>query len=195
MEKYVAILNNATQIDSAAAKGELERKARSWFNKEFLVYTSHSFAACTGYAKTVHEEIELVLTGHKGRNISIWEIDNFVEIWELKDYLDYEIWKLSGGWRKYLGIALFTNQRSFGKIYFDAIRHLSSNRLRTFMSNLDQSGGECTVFFEYDVSKLLDLKLTPLYDHSDRFSLEEFTNSVLELNGETNYAQIGTSKP
>jgi len=137
-----------------------------WINKEsdiliqkcenieplmYTVYHSFSFIDGTGYVEKVLEEIELVLQSNKG-NCYINDPDEFIRRWQINKYLGHNLSQLSGGWKKYLSLALFTNLKSEGKIYFDAFRQLSDRLIDSFLKSVIDTKISAAFLFEYDVS-------------------------------------------
>lgn len=186
MDKYVVLTNDVTRID-INSYGDLVQACQLWSRTNPSIYRNYPFTESTGYVKTVYEEIEFVIECQEKGGGSVWNVNQFISLWGFQEYLDYDILDLSGGWRKYLGLALFTNRTSTCRIYFDATRHISSNRLSLFMANLDKCPGREAIFFEYDATKLLTSDFKTLYDYNGTLSVEKWEDSLILENVETNY--------
>ncbi len=121
------------------------------------VYRPHPFVEHSGFSETVREEIGLVLTNHPADAPPLRTFDAFVEVWDLSAHLDRRVLDLSGGWRKYLGLALFLNRPLRARLLLDTTSHLSDARMRTLLVRAAEHGN--SVFCEYDPQLLL--RLTP----------------------------------
>ena len=188
MEMYIVLLNDANKIHSN--QDELVKKCQIFSSTEYAVYHSYNFVEGTGFMKTVGEEIELVLQCYDAENKCFLSFDDFVRYWKLEKYLNYSIGDLSGGWKKFLGLALFTNQISNGKIYFDAARHLSDRLIGLFISNLEKTKTNNVFLFEYDSNLMIKYGFKLLLDSENGFI--NTTNLVIEDKSilETNYEPI-----
>ena len=185
MKNYILLLNNSEQINE---NENLISKCSSWAMIDLLIYKSFSFANCSCYMQTVHEEIEFVIKSQKSCGENVLDQSEFIKSWNLHRYLNTKVTDLSGGWRKYLGLALFTNRNSQGKLYLDSLRHLSDNLIDVFFSNLKRGNNETVIFAEYETKLLCNRNLTPLYDLGDRLSLDIWQDQFIKGNHETNYA-------
>jgi hypothetical protein len=134
-------------------------------------YQSFSFVDGTGYVEQVFQEIDFVLSSNRD-NCFIGSVDEFMRVWELEDYACYKLSELSGGWRKFLGLALFTNVNCSGKIYFDAFRQLSDRLIALLLKNLMQSPTNQAYFFEYDVT------LFPDHVPCEKVSIAQLENGI-----------------
>ena len=139
---------------------------KSWCKNQYpAMYHSYEclpFVDGTGYVERVYQEIDFVLSSNFG-NTFIKNADHFIEYWKLEKYRDYKLSELSGGWKKYLGLALFTNIIFEGKIYFDAFRQLSDRLILILINNLKETPTEYSYFIEYDVNlfpKNIEVKKT-----------------------------------
>jgi hypothetical protein len=128
---------------------------------EYAVYESVYFIEGTGYVQTVAEEIDLVLSSNPN-NVHL-QFDNFVASWGFEKYLHHNLSELSGGWRKYLGLALFTNLRTENKIYIDACRQLSDRLIGILLENLAATSIPYAFFFEYDSLLVTPSSVSYLY--------------------------------
>lgn len=185
MKKYVVLLNNVNLI--YRNEQDLVNKCRAFSNIDFLIYKSFTFAGGTGRTKTVKEEIDFVIQSQQKQNINFMNKEEFINAWDLKNFLNRDVVHLSGGWRKFLGIALYTNQISIGKIYFDVSRHLSKRLFDIFLINLKLTTEKVAFFFEYDISIFAQEKIEFLYDHMDRLSKNKSCDQILSDLKETNY--------
>lgn len=112
------------------------------------VYRPHTFVEHSGFSETVREEIQLVL----GHGASRLDFDTFVDAWGFRSHLDRRVLNLSGGWRKFLGLALFMNRPFNACLLFDATSHLSDVRVRVLLTRA--SDIQHVVFVEYDPTLL-----------------------------------------
>lgn len=135
----------------------LRSRVEAYLRQTPFLYRPLSFVEHSGFSETVREEIALVLTNHAPQEPPIRKFDEFVAAWELERHLDRRVLDLSGGWRKYLGLALFMNRPLTCRLMLDTTSHLSDARVRTLLHRAAETGD--TVFCEYD-SQLL-LSLTP----------------------------------
>src|SRR5690606_38134111 len=117
----------------------------------YKVYNSTSFVDGTGYMQNVFQEIDFVLQSNAG-NCTIKDTEFFLNAWGLEKYVSYNIADLSGGWKKFLGLALFTNIQSEAKIYIDSFRQLSDRLIAMLIAGIKNTGVKKVFFFEYDVS-------------------------------------------
>lgn len=120
------------------------------------VYRPYPFVEHSGFSETVREEIALVLANHENGELPLRQFDAFVDDWGLAEHLDRRVLDLSGGWRKYLGLALFLNRRLPARLLLDATSHLSDSRVRTLLCRAAEHGD--VVFGEYDPQLLLGLQ-------------------------------------
>jgi len=114
------------------------------------IYHSTNFINGTGFVRSVFEEIDLVMQSNVGS--TYLNQKEFVESWDFTKYVNYHLSALSGGWRKFLGVALFTNLVSEGKIYFDVSRQLSDRLISLFVKNLRATGLKECFIFDYDTA-------------------------------------------
>jgi hypothetical protein len=147
-----------------------------------LTYNSSNFVFSTGFMQLVKDEIDFVIQCHEKQNISTWNKTDFVNLWQFEKYLDYEIIQLSGGWQKMLGLALFTNQISRTKVYFDSVRHLSDNMINLLINNIKETCVENVFFFEYDTNLLKNYNFKSLYFDGFPSNIDTLKNSKSESN-------------
>jgi len=112
------------------------------------VYRPLPFVEHSGFSETVREEIALVLANASSSEAPLRGFDAFVDVWQLRAHLDRRVLDLSGGWRKYLGLALFLNRPLPARLMLDTTSHLSDARMRTILTVAAEHGD--TVFCEYD---------------------------------------------
>jgi len=146
---------NAIDFDHAALRVRVEARLR----QPVAVYRPLSFVEHSGFSETVREEIALVLANHAPDAVPLRPFDAFVEAWDLAPHLDRRVLDLSGGWRKYLGLALFMNRPAKARLLLDTTSHLSDARVRTLLQRAAEAGE--AVFCEYDPQLLLALESGP----------------------------------
>ena len=152
MAIYVLTSNpNAIDFDHAG----LHRRVEAALGLPVAVYRPLSFVEHSGFSETVREEIGLVLSNHAEDQPPVRTFDAFVQAWDLDAHLDRRVLDLSGGWRKFLGLALFMNRPLRARLLLDATSHLSDARVRTLLQRAAEQGD--AVFCEYDPQLLLAL--------------------------------------
>jgi energy-coupling factor transporter ATP-binding protein EcfA2 len=153
---YVLVTNpNVIDFDHAALRARVEARLR----QPVAVYRPLSFVEHSGFSETVREEIALVLANHAADEPALRTFDAFVDAWDLGPHLDRRVLDLSGGWRKYLGLALFMNRPAKARLLLDTTSHLSDARVRTLLQRAAEGGD--AVFCEYDPQLLLALEPGP----------------------------------
>ena len=140
-------------IDFGHAK--LRSHVEAHLQQPVSVYRPLSFVEHSGFSETVREEIALVLANHAPGEAPLRPFDEFVNDWGLGPHLDRRVLALSGGWRKYLGLALFMNRPMKARLLLDTTSHLSDARIRTLLQRAAETGD--AVFCEYDPQLLLRL--------------------------------------
>lgn len=185
MDRYIVMLNDVNSIDRK--KDSLISKCKTWANLDFEVYKSFSFVGGTGFTQYVFDEIDLVIQSQASKHKNYLSFKDFVDKWKFEEYLGHKVEELSGGWKKFLSLALFTNLRSQAKVYFDASRQLSDRLVKLFVGNLDSFDHKVAFFFEYDVSILSQYGCTLLYDQLDRLSEDGWCDELMDARMETNY--------
>ena len=131
----------------------LRQRVEAWLQQPVSVYRPLSFVEHSGFSETVREEIGLVLANHAPEEVPLRPFDAFVDAWDLAPHLDRRVLDLSGGWRKYLGLALFMNRPMKARLLLDTTSHLSDARVRTLLQRAAEVGD--AVFCEYDSQLLL----------------------------------------
>ena len=143
---------NVIDFEHAALRARVEAR----LGLPVAVYRPLSFVEHTGFSETVREEIAMVLSNHAANDVPVRQFDAFVEAWDLAPHLDRRVLDLSGGWRKYLGLALFMNRPAKARLLLDTASHLSDARVRTLLQRAAEGGD--AVFCEYDPQLLLALE-------------------------------------
>ncbi len=152
MAIYVLTSNpNAIDFDHAGLQARVEAALGSMV----ALYRPLSFVEHSGFSETVREEIGLVLSNYAGDQPPLRLFDAFVQAWDLNAHLDRRVLDLSGGWRKFLGLALFMNRPLPARLLLDATSHLSDARIRTLLERAAEQSD--AVFCEYDPQLLLAL--------------------------------------
>ena len=153
MAIHVLVTNpNAIDFDHAALRARVEARLQ----QPVAVYRPLSFVEHSGFSETVREEVAMVLANHAPDEEPLRQFDAFVDAWDLAPHLDRRVLDLSGGWRKYLGLALFMNRPAKARLLLDTTSHLSDARVRTLLQRAAEAGD--AVFCEYDPQLLLALK-------------------------------------
>ena len=150
---YVLVTNpNVIDFDHAALHARVETRLQ----QSVAVYRPLTFVEHSGFSETVREEIAMVLTNHAPDDMPLRQFDAFVDAWSLAPHLDRRVLDLSGGWRKYLGLALFMNRPAKARLLLDTTSHLSDARVQTVLQRAAETGD--AVFCEYDPQLLLALE-------------------------------------
>lgn len=131
---------------------DLHTRVESFLGTPVAVYRPYTFVEHTGFSETVREEIQLVLINQPAGQPPRLDFDAFVDSWGFGEHLDARVLDLSGGWRKYLGLALFMNRPLTARLLFDTTSHLSDARMRTLLADAERDGD--VVFCEYDPALL-----------------------------------------
>ncbi len=142
---------NVIDFGHAALRTRVEARLQ----QPVAVYRPLSFVEHSGFSETVREEIALVLANHPPEEHPVRSFAEFVSAWDLTPHLDRRVLDLSGGWRKYLGLALFMNRPLKARLLLDTTSHLSDARIRTLLHRAAEAGD--AVFCEYDPQLLLTL--------------------------------------
>lgn len=148
MRAFLILLDDVTVIQHD--RGQLIDAIKTFSGTDPLIYRSPYFVEGTGYARTVYDEVEFVTSSQTKLGLAQTETRQLLDRWQLEKYRDYELSQLSGGWRKFLGLALFSNQKSACKIFFDSFRQLSDRLIENLIHNLDGSGTDYVFFVEFD---------------------------------------------
>jgi hypothetical protein len=143
---------NAIDFDHASLRTRVE----AHLGRAVSVYRPLAFVEHSGFSETVREEIALVLANQPATDPPLRTFDDFIDAWDFRAHLDRRVLDLSGGWRKYLGLALFMNRPSPARLLLDVTSHLSDARLRTLLDHAEAAGD--AVFGEYDPQLLIRLR-------------------------------------
>ncbi|MEP7273012.1 MAG: hypothetical protein ABI882_16045 [Acidobacteriota bacterium] len=162
MSWNLLLTDNVDQIDSES-EGLVE-KCSQHFGREFAVYRPLPFVDHTGFTETVREEIEFVVEAQHSSEGAYLVAHEFISQWRLGDISSQRVVHLSGGWRKFLGVALFANRKAPAKCFLDVISHLADERITMLLEQLSRQKNEVVVFCEYDSQLIFDMAPT-------RFSL------------------------
>lgn len=168
MSRYLLALDDVNAIDHD--HDDLVLKVNAFFGSSCIAYRPLPFVDHTGFTETVEEEIEFVVGCQQFENAAFQGVGAFIQEWGFERFLKYKVVDLSGGWRKFLSIALFTNQLRTPRFYIDVASHLGDDRLTHLMRHLDQRPEEVAVFCEYDCLLLSGLHkdFGILYDSGTR---------------------------
>jgi hypothetical protein len=134
---------------------DLRARVEKHLSMPVALYRPLSFVEHSGFSETVREEIAMVLANHAPEDPPLRQFDAFVRDWDLAAHLDHRVLALSGGWRKYLGLALFMNRPLKARLLLDTTSHLSDARIRTMLAHAAEAGA--VMFCEYDPQLLLRL--------------------------------------
>ena len=159
--KYRVLLRDSHRI--RAGQDGLVALCRRFLPADYEVYQSSEFVDGTGYMRTVEDEIDFVLGSHAAAGVATTDFAGFVADWDFEPYLNRDIRHLSGGWKKFLGLALFTAQCADGKVYFDACRQLSDRLIRRLVQNVNAQNTGSAFFFDYDALLLGSLGLDDVW--------------------------------
>jgi hypothetical protein len=173
MSWYLLLTNNVDYIDTQTSR--FVEKCSRYFDLEFGVYRPLPFVDHTGLTETVQDEIDFVVGCQQSASGAHLNANDFVREWHLQGFRDYRVVHLSGGWRKFLGLSLFTNQKLPAKLYFDVASHLAEERLRLLLRQLENQGNDQVVIF-CDYDSLLFYRLA-----GDRFLLLLDTGDRVEV--------------
>jgi hypothetical protein len=150
----IYVLNtNPDAIDFGHAA--LQARVEAYLGRPVTMYRPLTFVEHSGFSETVREEIALVLANHAAAEPPLLAFDDFVDAWDVRAHLDRRVLDLSGGWRKYLGLALYMNRPSHARLLLDVTSHLSDARMRTVLTHAGAAGD--AVFAEYDPQLLLGM--------------------------------------
>ena len=153
MAIYVLVTKpNVIDFDHAALRARVEARLQ----QPVAVYRPLPFVEHSGFSETVREEIAMVLANHPPDEVPHRQFDEFVDAWGMAPHLDRRVLDLSGGWRKYLGLALFMNRPAKARLLLDTTSHLSDARVRTLLDRAAEAGD--SVFCEYDPQLLRALE-------------------------------------
>jgi ABC-type proline/glycine betaine transport system ATPase subunit len=155
MNWHLLLTDNVDQIDMDP--DQLVEKCAQYFGREFAVYRPLPFVDHTGFTETVAEEIEFVIEAQKTTEGAYLDVANFIKAWGLEPWANQRVVHLSGGWRKFLGVALFANCRTPAKCFLDVVSHLADERIKVLLRQLKAQSEDVVVFCEYDSHLVFDL--------------------------------------
>ena len=155
MNWHLLLTDNVDQIDMEPDR--LVEKCTQFFGREFAVYRPLPFVDHTGFTETVAEEIQFVIEAQKTTEGAYLDAAAFIETWGLERWASHRVVHLSGGWRKFLGVALFANCRTPAKCFLDVVSHLADERINVLLRQLKAQSEDVVVFCEYDSHLVFDL--------------------------------------
>jgi hypothetical protein len=155
MNWHLLLTDNVDQIDMQP--DQLVEKCSQFFGREFAVYRPLPFVDHTGFTETVAEEIEFVIEAQKTTEGAYLDVGSFLEVWGLEPWARHRVVHLSGGWRKFLGVALFANIRTPAKCFLDVVSHLADERIKVLLRQLRAQSEDVVVFCEYDSHLMFNL--------------------------------------
>jgi hypothetical protein len=169
MNWHLLLTDNIDQLDTQP--DTLVTKCSLHFGREFAVYRPLPFVDHTGFTETVEEEIEFVIEAQRSTDGAYLSAEELVGQWNLSHLVGLRVAHLSGGWRKFLGIALFANRKASAKCFLDVTSHLADERVRVLLEQLESQSNEAVVFCEYDSRLIFDLapsRFSLLLERDDR---------------------------
>jgi hypothetical protein len=140
--------------------GALQARVEAFLGWPVVMWRPLAFVEHSGFSETVREEIALVLANHAADEPPLRSFEDFVGAWDLRAHLDRRVLDLSGGWRKYLGLALALNRPLPARLLLDTTSHLSDARMRTLLTRAGDAGD--AAFCEYDPQLLSRLESSSL---------------------------------
>ena len=189
MKWNLLLTDNVDQIDGDS-EGIVAR-CEKHFGTEFAVYRPLPFVDHTGFTETVEEEIRFVIEAQMSAEGAHLDADAFIEKWGFSQLLGYRVVQLSGGWRKFLGVALFANRKAEAKCFLDVTSHLADERVRMLLERLEDRN-ELIAFCEYDANLMFRMapeRFSLLIESGDSLSvLDRFPIADVPL-FESNYEQ------
>ena len=174
MNWHLLLTDNIDQLDTQP--DALVTKCSLHFGREFAVYRPLPFVDHTGFTETVEEEIAFVIEAQRSTEGAYLGAEELVEQWNLSPLVGRRVAHLSGGWRKFLGIALFANRKAPAKCFLDVTSHLADERMRVLLERLESQSNEAVVFCEYDSRLIFDLaptRFSLLLERDDRIEVVE----------------------
>ena len=176
MSWHLLLTDNVDQIDAQSEK--IVDRCGRFFEREFAVYRPLPFVDHTGFTETVEEEIEFVIAAQHSAEGAYLDPKAFISQWNLAQLAAQRVVHLSGGWRKFLGVALFANRKATAKCFLDVTSHLADERIRMLLEQLKSQANELVVFCEYDSHLIFEMaptRFSLLLDRDDRIeALDRF---------------------
>ncbi len=195
MNMYIVYTTEVGQID--ADPSLLAAKCSASLPGHYDCYQPSAFAKSSGLTQTVGEEIDFVLQAQcHGSDVRNWQSKNdlqteeFASRWGFDHWIDHPVEHLSGGWGKFLGLALFTHLNSDIKLYADVTRQLGDRLIQLFFKNLlANRPARIVIFWELDCSRLLQFRSTmsPLYDLGDQVHTTQWVLGHTRYFGDSNF--------
>lgn len=148
MSWNLLLTDNVDQIDTQSEL--LVERCATHFAREFAVYRPLPFVDHTGFTETVREEIEFVVESQQSAEGAYLDAETFISNWRLTQFAEQRVVNLSGGWRKFLGLALFANRKAKAKCFLDVVSHLADERVEMLLRQLSAQQNEVVIFCEYD---------------------------------------------
>lgn len=176
MSWNLLLTDNVDQIDAQSER--IVERCNRYFGTEFAVYRPLPFVDHTGFTETVEEEIEFVIGAQQASGGAYLDAATFIARWDLSHLAGHRVVHLSGGWRKFLGVALFANRGAAAKCFLDVTSHLADERVRMLLEQLKEQTDEQVVFCEYDAQLIFAMapdRFSLILDRDDRIeALEQF---------------------
>lgn len=169
MSWHLLLTDNIDQIDTQTDR--LVERCNQHFKKDFAVYRPLPFVDHTGFTETVAEEIEFVIGAQEASDGACLNSHQFILRWNLAHLLQQRVVHLSGGWRKFLGVALFSNCKADAKCFIDVTSHLADERIRMLLQHLESQMIDRVVFCEYDSHLIFDMapsRFSLLFEKGDQ---------------------------
>jgi len=195
MDLYIVYTTDVAQIDFDP--DFLAAKCSASFPGHYDCYQPSAFARYSGFTRTVGEEINFVLQaqqytlhGQRDCHIGYLNATDFASQWALAQWTDHQVDHLSGGWSKFLSVALFTHLHSDIKLYADVTRQLSDKLIKLFIHNLLlHQPARKVIFWELDCNRLSRFysNLKPLYDLGDRVDTNQWVLGKTWHFGDSNF--------
>jgi hypothetical protein len=198
---YTVLTRDAASLDGPVYAAEA--KCRALFGPEFRVFRAPRFVAGTGILRTVAEEVALLVwaQGQRAQRHTVCpchlvpprpllDAAEFLDRWDFGGYQSHPLAGLSGGWRKLLSVALFSNIACPGLMFIDLTRHLSDRLIRLAVENIHTLHPAVPIVYaELDAPRLVGagVQSSEVYDLGDRFSLSPWVLPPEAPPAETNY--------
>lgn len=189
MKWKLLLTDDVDQIDGASER--MVARCEKYFAREFAVYRPLPFVDHTGFTETVEEEIRFVIDAQMSAEGAHLDAAAFIAQWGLSPLVRYRVVELSGGWRKFIGVALFANRKASAKCFLDVTSHLADERVRVLLERL-KDRDELIAFCEYDANLIYRMapeRFSLLIESGDSFEeLDDFPSVTTPL-FQSNYEQ------
>jgi hypothetical protein len=126
------------------------RQFERFLNSEARFLAPVLFAEYSCLTQFVEEEIDLVVSNQQKQNDARLTQDEFISFWGWQDKLATKVYHLSGGWRKLLGVSLFSNRMCDNLLFIDFASHLSDPTIAFALDRMRQLKILRVGFAEYD---------------------------------------------